>query len=508
MYHKPLVIHIIAEFKKGMSGDEIKDGLRKDGWTERDIKEAFFYALYPEKLQHFSLVRFLDSVVPVYATILAIAFSLGIFTFGFLQYRDETKNYSIYLPAVPLTPKTQFQYGEQPALSNPAFFEKVKNQFLSEKVNFIEVDLSAMRVRTYKNGALLQELPVLTKGRPGSWWETPAGLYKIISKDKIHYSNMGGVYMPWSMAFQGNFYIHGWPYYEGGKPVASTYSGGCVRLSDETAKEVFDFAEIGTPILVFERDFQSDDFEYKDKTPILSAKHYLAADLLNNFVFLKTDGEATPIASITKLVTALVATEYINLENKAIVPEEAIVYTSKPRLTAGEEISVYQLLFPLLLESSNEAAETIAYSFGRAQFIKRMNEKAVSIGMTKTRFVDPSGASAENVSTADDLFMLAKYIYNNRSFVFKISSGALKASAYGESIFGNLQNLNDFSNDVDFVGGKVGKTTAALETGLYVFDFKIGKEPRPIVLIILNSEDRKKDAEAVKNFIENNYKAE
>jgi hypothetical protein len=505
MYHKQLVRHIVSSLEKGMMLENIKIDLKEDGWSELDIKEAVNYAMYPEKLNHFSFYRFLDSEVPVYLAILLIVFSIASFFLIFLGFKNEVKNYSVYLTSSVGSPKIEFKYGEQLALANPVFFEKVKNQFVSDKVNFIEVDLSKMKVRLYKEGVVLKEFPVLTKGRPGSWWETPAGLYKINKKDKLHFSGMGHVYMPWSLAFQGNFYIHGWPYYPDGKPVASTYSGGCVRLADESAKEIFDFAEVGTPILLHEEDFKSDNFTYESKKPILSAKHYLVADLLNNFVLLKSDGDSAPVASITKLMTALVATEYINLDNEATVPKEAIVFTSKPRLVEGEKVSIYQLLFPLLLESSNEAAETIARFYGRSNFIEKMNEKAISIGMTSTKFEDASGALSGNVSTVDDLFMLAKYIYNNRSFIFNLSSGKLKVSAYGESYFKNLSNLNDFSEDKNFFGGKVGKTTVAMETGLFVFKLNIKGEERPIVVIVLGSENRKLDTENILNYIKSNY---
>lgn len=505
MYRKQLVIHIVSELQKETSGDEIKTSLRNDGWPEKDIKEAFFYAMYPEKLERFSLFRFFDSEVPVYGAVLTIFLAISVFTFLFLEFRNEVRNYNIMLPATPAIEKPVFKYGEESALANPAFFEKVKNQFIADKVNFIAVDLSAMKIRTYKDGQVATEASVLTKGRPGSWWETPAGLYKIESKEKSHFSSMGNVYMPWSMQFQGNFYIHGWPYYKDGKPVASTYSGGCIRLSDETAKAIFDFAEVGTPILVYEKDFSSDNFQYVSQKPTVSAKHYLAADLRNNFVFMKSDEESAPIASLTKLVTSLVATEYINLDKTAVVPEDAIVYTSISRLKSGMEVSIYQLLFPLLLESSNEAAETVAGALGREKFVSMMNDKAISIGMTKSVFADPSGASAENVSTVDDLFMLAKYIYNNRSFIFNISSGRLKNSAYGKSYWSNLQNLNDFANNDSFVGGKVGKTTAAEETGLYVFKLFVGGEERQIVIIVLGSNNRKADAEAILNYIKSTY---
>ncbi|MBP9816524.1 MAG: L,D-transpeptidase family protein [Candidatus Pacebacteria bacterium] len=398
-------------------------------------------------------------------------------------------------------------HGEEPALANPEFFAKVKQDFIDKKSDLVEADLSTMTLNVYKAGELALTVPIKTKGREGSWWETPAGLYSIQTKEDSHFSSFGRVYQPYSMAFQGNFFIHGWPYYPGGEPVASTYSGGCIRLADEDAKRVFDMVDVGTPVLVFEHDFSSDQFSYADlNRDSLSAGSYLAADIKNNEVFFsKTPKKQVPIASITKLMTALIATEYLNLDTVTTVPREAIVYTSLPRLRAGQEISIYQLLFPLLTESSNEAAETIARHYGRESFVAHMNEKAKAIGMTDTTFVDPSGASAENVSTAEDLFMLAKYVYNNRSFVFNITSGDLKGSAYGASVFTDLRNLNHLITSKYFIGGKVGQTLAAKETDLIVLEIPIGSTTRPIVLVVLGSEDSEQDSQTLLDRVLDRY---
>lgn len=399
-----------------------------------------------------------------------------------------------------------FEYGSWPALGNADFFSKIRKEFADKKIDFIEADLSAMKLKVYNAGVIVKEFPILTKGKEGSWWETPAGIYRVQSKEKDHFSSFGQVYQPWSMAFQGNFFIHGWPYYPNGTPVKSTYSGGCIRLSTEDAKAVFDLVKVGTPVLVFEKDFTADDFKYTAKLPEISASSYLAADLKNNFVFLgKKSQEVMPIASITKLITAVVATEYIDIEKEVTVLNSAIVLTSKPRLWAGQRISVFNLLFPLLEESSNEAAVTLANNLGSIRFVDLMNNKAKALGMSETKFTDPAGSEEGNVSTAEDLFNMAKYFYNNRSFILKISAGKLSDSAYGEPLYGDIENFNVFKDDPDFVGGKVGKTNPAKETIVSIFDLMINGTRRPIVIIALGSEDSAKDATNILNYIRTNY---
>jgi len=507
MYHKQLVSHVRGRVEAGKTNEEIWNELRADGWSDDDIRQAFYYVSFPDKLGRFSLKRLFYSEVPVELTlvfVLATAISIGGFSYA---YGNRGQSYTITLPETPAATKAQFSFGAEPALSNPDFFGQVKTQFIEAKADFIEADLSSMKVLVYKGGTLHLEVPIVTKGRPGSWWETPAGLYKIESKEKEHFSGMGHVWMPWSMKFQGNFYIHGRTYYPDGTLTSNAYTGGCIRLSTEDARKVYEAIQVDTPILVFEKSFSPDDFIYTFPIPTIAAPAYLSADMQNNHVFAgKNTTEVMPIASITKLMTALVATEYINLDATATVPESALVYTSKARLQAGQKITIYRLLFPLLMESSNEAAETIARYYGRESFIKKMNDKAASIGMVNSRFADPSGASEGNVSTAEDIFMLAKYIYNNRSFIFNITSGKVKDSAYGNSGFADLGNFNDFIGHEYFFGGKNGKTTAASETNVSVFEFPVGATKRPVAVIVLKSPNEKNDSEKLLEYTLNNFK--
>lgn len=400
----------------------------------------------------------------------------------------------------------KLQFGSWPELGNVDFFNTVRNKLISNHASFIEANLSAMKLTVYLDGVIAKEVPILTKGREGSWWETPVGLYRIEGKEKKHFSGFAGVYLPWSMPFQGNFFIHGWPYYPGGEPVRSSYSGGCIRLSTEDAQAVFDLVKVGMPVLIFEEDFEDDGARYESKIAALSARSYLAADLGSNFVFTeKLSKTVVPIASLTKLVTALIAVEYVNIERDIEITESAIATTSIPRLKANTGESLYDLLHLLLLESSNEAAEAIANSLGRIRFVELMNEKAKAIGMSNTHFVDPSGRSGENVSTAQDIFALAKYLYNNRSFVLRLTAGDLDTAVYGAPRFSNLKNFNLFENLDAFMGGKVGLSQAAGETFVGVFKVPFGDETRPVVIVLLNTNRPAEEIPLLLDWIQGNF---
>lgn len=452
-------------------------------------------------------VKFIKASIPLWLAVVLIVMVGGAVALISLYFREVIYEQDLFIKK-DYGGVEKLEYGSWPALANADFFQSVKENFISNGSDFIEANLSDMKLRVYERGVFAGEFDILSKGKEGLWWETPAGLYKVQSREKEHFSSFGSVYQPWSMAFQGNFFIHGWPYYPGGRPVELTYSGGCIRLSTDDAKEVYDLAEVGTPVLVFESDFVSDGLKYEVKTPDLSAISYLAADLKSNFVFLKkSEGEgAVPIASITKLMTALVATEYINLEKEIVVTQGMIVHTSKPRLKVGQEISVFQLLYPLLMESSNEAAAALAKPFGEKYFISLMNDKAKALGMSKTHFADVDGKSSENVSSVEDLFALSKYLYNNRSFVFRVTAGNLDKTVYGSPIWKNLENFNFFAGNPEFIGGKVGLTDEAGNTMLTVFEINIDGAIRPIAIVALGSEDAAKDVQAVLEYVKTDYK--
>ena len=450
--------------------------------------------------------HFFSRQLPVWEAILLVLAALLAMLLIFGEKNPESGAYGVSLPKPDFALRDTLRYGEWPELSNANFFGKVRDSFLAQKSNFVEANLSEMKLRVYENGVLAKEVPILTIGRVGSWWETPAGLYKAESKETNHFSSLAKVHLPWSIPFQGNFFIHGWPYYDDGTPVTTKYSGGCIRLSTEDAKVVYDMITVGEPILVFNERFTKDSFKYEPRRPDISAESYLAVDLKNDYVFLsKNPDELRSIASITKLMTALVATEYINLDKIQTIAPDAIVKTSKARLAPDEKVSTYDLLFPLLMESSNEAAQAYADILGPVRFVNLMNDKAAALGMEKTHFQDPSGADSGNVSTAEDLFSLAKYLYNNRSFLLALSAGRVHESAYGKPYFDNLQNFNIFQDDPAFVGGKVGLTTAAKETIISIFNLEVNGVTRPIAFIALGSDDNGADVRTMRSFIEKNY---
>lgn len=375
---------------------------------------------------------------------------------------------------------------------------------------YIAADLEKMELTLYASGSPMETVPILSKGRRGTPWETPTGTYEVQTKEANHFSSMGHVWMPYSLQVYGNYFIHGWPYESDGTPVPRGYSGGCIRLSTEDAKKVYEFASLGTPVYVKEDDQAieqsvSDDAIkiYPAPLPQASAASYLVVDMKTGAVLLEKNAQDTfPIASVTKLMTAIVGSESIFLERVATVSEEDVaVYGDSGSLVAGERFSLQQLLYPLLLESSNDAASTIASMIhGKKLFVKMMNDKAGALGMTHTSFADPAGIDEKNTSTPEDLFRLIKYIYDKRSFLF----GITRQPHYQSASLGTEQvsahdwaNNNHFFANPAFVGGKVGHTTAARDTMVSVFNVDVSGHNRPIGIIVLGSDNRDQDIESL-----------
>jgi len=390
-------------------------------------------------------------------------------------------------------------------------FELVRENLVFSEMNFIEVNLADESIRVFQGGALVKEVPILTKGDPQRWGGTAAGIYNVVYKNRSSFSLASEVYMPWAVNFYGKYFFHGEPYYPGGRKLYSEFSGGCIRLYNKDAKAVFNLVERGTPVLVIDKESDSYEYPNKDfKEPLeVSAQSFLAADLNSGFVFAEKDSQKVlPIASITKLMTAIVVAENIDLERSILVrPYMLDVYGSTEGLEEGKRFGVVELFYPLLIESSNDAAEVLNYFLGRDRTLKLMNEKAKSILMTNTEFTDPSGYDPGNISCAQGLFYLARYVLNNRPPLLEITKGK-KVISFGSVSFDidKLWNKNVFINDPTFVGGKTGFTIQAQYTALFIFRFTTeDEEERNVVIILLGSEDEKRDTQRIYMWLQRNY---
>lgn len=406
-------------------------------------------------------------------------------------------------------PYTNEQYpinfGPQITFTEPIFINEVRDAFIEAEQSFIEVDLVAKLVRIFEKGILHFEFPILSVPGRGSWGEVPAGLYRVETTADRYYSVLGQVYLPHYTGFQGNLAIHGTPYHEN-VPNTDTISDGVIRLSDSAAISVSNFVRTGMPVLVFSRVANQAKFLYEPTIPNITAPHYFVADIENSTVLASSAlDEPVAIASLTKLMTALIAAEKLNLDRSVRVSAPNFVQSLIPRLQYRDTVSMYSLLQLLLVESSNEAAEVIASQIGREEFITLMNNRAASLGMTDTVFADPSGLSADNTSTLRDLFRLTQHIYQTRSFILELSANQDLPTAFIGGQFGALTNFNKINGDDTFIGGKIGETRAAGQTSITLHRLNVRGTERVIAIIILGSESRDTDLHQLLNYLSERY---
>jgi D-alanyl-D-alanine endopeptidase (penicillin-binding protein 7) len=383
---------------------------------------------------------------------------------------------------------------------------------LPEDGKAIVANLAEMRLHLFEDGEIVGSYDIQSRGRPGTAWETPPGVYEVKAKEPDHFSSIGEVWMPFSMQFQGNFFIHGWPYYSDGTPVAAGYSGGCIRMTTDEMAEIYEFADRGTPVVVLgEVDAVATStpattaggYALLPKAPSfpnLGASAFIVGDLDTGEVLAKRD-EATvrPIASVSKLVTALTSLEILNQYREVEVSAEAVAANASfGNLRAGETLTVGDLLYPLLLESSNDASEVLAEAAGRNYFIDSMNAKAEALGLEDTSFEDPSGLSPNNVSTPADLFKLAQYLHKYKQFVLK--SSLVKTFGLGDHRWDNSSKL---LGDDRYRGGKHGYTDEAGKTLVATFALPLSEfDDRNIAVIILKSPDPAGDARKAADYLE------
>ncbi len=133
----------------------------------------------------------------------------------------------------------------------------------------------------------------------------------------------------------------------------------------------------------------------------------------NEVLFSKNSGAVLPIASITKLMTALVVIEAgLSLEETLVVAQDDVNATagSSSRLRVGTQLNRGEMLHLALMSSENRAAHVLGrtYPGGIRSFISAMNAKAQLLGMSGTRYVEPTGLSSDNQSTAQDLTRLVR----------------------------------------------------------------------------------------------------
>ncbi|MDP3948417.1 MAG: serine hydrolase [bacterium] len=269
-----------------------------------------------------------------------------------------------------------------------------------------------------------------------------------------------------------------------------------------------------------ERENGSNEIALKKNTkePLLSADSFIsvfsADDGREQILFQKNKDKQLPLASITKLMTALVAS--------GIYKPDDIITVSEKSLNSGAVSGIYKpgalLLFSdalraLLIASHNEIADAMAEQAGKQAFLDSMNKRASGLGLSDTQFInviglDPAPESDSiSRSTVFDIYKLLKFMYENYPDIILITSlEKFQLNGADGNLIANITSTNRLlgRQDVPFrvLGGKTGETPRAGQNLAIITESPCGGK---LFSVVLHSENSFDDMEKLLQYDKNSY---
>ncbi len=246
----------------------------------------------------------------------------------------------------------------------------------------------------------------------------------------------------------------------------------------------------------------------KGAIPSVSAKSAVLIDLEEcNVLFEKNAHARLPMASTTKIMTALVIAETLPLDTVISVPAEAVgIEGSSVYLQKGELFSVDELLMALLLESANDAAVALAVcAFGSVEaFAKRCNEKALELGLKNSNFTNPHGLfEEEHYTSAYDLAVISAHalkVPKIREIVATKSAtiplGKSETNPFGEGVR-HLKNHNKLLSTYE---GAIGMKTGYTKKSGRCLVSAAERDGLTLIAVTLNAPDDWRDHTAMLNY--------
>lgn len=238
--------------------------------------------------------------------------------------------------------------------------------------------------------------------------------------------------------------------------------------------------------------------------PKLSATAVWIEDIdLSIPLYIQDPHKRVPIASTTKIMTALTAVSYFQVD-QILTASDFLPDGSTMGLKVGEKISFRNLLYGMLLNSGNDAAFTIAANFpgGVEGFMKEMNNQARGMGLNDTYFDNPAGFDSPNhFSSAKDLSRIAVLAEKNPYLarIFSVKEATIR-SADGVNIH-YLRNLNKMLDDPQVLGIKTGTTPLAKENLVALIE----RDNHRIIIVVLGSNDRFKETRELIEWVYQNF---
>ncbi len=235
-------------------------------------------------------------------------------------------------------------------------------------------------------------------------------------------------------------------------------------------------------LMVGNADARSKHRQKRSKTPAavpaFSTKSFLVADM-DGHILKEQDGDTVrPIASISKLMIAMLATEQ-DLDEQLAVPVKRTVQSSIPRKVAT--LTRKELLTLALVRSDNFATQILCENITNC--VDKLNERARDIGMLDTHYTEPTGLSRENVSTAQDLLKLM-IVASTNDVIRQLSSMPSAEIPIGKQSI-KVHNTNPLTSRLHIVLSKTGYTNPAGGCLVMIMDSAVGQR----ILILLGSKN-------------------
>jgi D-alanyl-D-alanine carboxypeptidase (penicillin-binding protein 5/6) len=224
--------------------------------------------------------------------------------------------------------------------------------------------------------------------------------------------------------------------------------------------------------------------------PVIKAAALYMVELKSGRVLLeKNSTRRLPPASLTKIMTALVALDAAPLQEVVKIDGRSLVHHSSYNFRSGEEFLLRDLLTAMLVASANDACEAVAWHIGgdEKRFVGMMNERAGKLGLKNTHFANPCGFDAPgHYSTATDLANLTKQALQQPFFSMMVRTLARDITTVDGARKLSLRSTNELLIDPDVNGVKTGYTSKAgrcLIASMF-------KDRHRLLLVGLNVQDR------------------
>lgn len=225
--------------------------------------------------------------------------------------------------------------------------------------------------------------------------------------------------------------------------------------------------------------------------PEISAKGVIVTDPVSDAVLYQKNPDTILMpASTTKIMTALVALKYYAPSEIVTITDADRSIGHKAEINAGEQLTVNDLLYALMLSSGNDAAVALAqhHPDGYDQYVNLMNDYAEGIHLKNTHFTNVSGIEdTRHYTTARDLAILTKHAMSKPTFAKIVATKTISITSIDQRFTHTFTSTNQLLGTLDGVIGV--KTGWTLNAGECLVTYTV-RQGQPIIVVVLNSLDR------------------